>query len=120
MGYRSFEQGHWFAAEPDRVWRLLVDPVAIVELDEHGSRVEPPIAAPVTVGDRWTEVHGDECDGDRVPWRVVALSVGSSITEVGAQRGIRQTVTSTVHPHDGGTWLTVKVVFAPGVAGRAR
>jgi hypothetical protein len=118
VGYRSFEKGHWFAADPDRVWRLLVDPAALVELEGHGARVEPQVSAPVTVGDRWTEVHGTECDGDRVPWRVAALSLGSSVTQVGVQRGIRQTVTSTIHPHDGGTWLTQRVVFSPGVAGR--
>ncbi|MGY4645241.1 SRPBCC family protein [Cellulomonas sp. URHB0016] len=118
MAYRSFEQVHWFAAEPDRVWDLLVDPVTIVELEEHGSRVEPLVSAPVTVGDRWTEVHGAECDGDRVPWRVVASSIGSSLVEVGSQRGVRQTITSTIHPHDGGTLLTVKVVFSPGLSGR--
>ncbi len=86
----------------------------------HGVTFEPEISGPVSTGDTWVEVHGEECDGERVPWEAVEARAPEFLRMDGWQTGIRQTATYELRPHDGGTMLRTTLTMTPTFAAARR
>lgn len=120
MGYRTSTDVYFLDAPPERVWRVVADPTVIEELVAHGVTFEPELRGPVSTGDTWVEVHGPECDGDRVPWEVVEARAPELVRLHGWQSGIRQEVTHALSAHDGGTMLRTTLTLTPTLRGRSK
>ena len=120
MGYRTSSDVYFLDAPPEKVWSLVADPTVIEELVAHGVTFEPELHGPVSTGDTWVEVHGPECDGDRVPWTVVEARAPQLVRLRGWQSGMRQESTFELTPHDGGTMLRSRLTLTPSLRGRSR
>ena len=104
---------------PDRLWAILLDPVAMSEFADHPVSVEPSGRLQGAVGETWTEMHGPECDDDRVQCVLVAVEPARRLRLRTKQRGVEQTVEYTLTPMDGSrTELQERIVFTPTFAGR--
>ena len=120
MGYRTSTDVYFLDASPERVWALVADPTVIEELVAHGVTFEPERSGPVSTGDTWVEVHGPECDGDRVPWTAVEARAPELVRLHGWQSGMRQESTFELTPHDGGTMLRTRLTLTPSLRGRSK
>ena len=120
VGYRTSTDVYFLDAPPERVWELVADPTVIEELVAHGVTFEPERHGPASVGETWVEVHGPECNGDRVPWTVVEARAPELIRLHGWQSGMRQEATYELSPHDGGTMLRTRLTLTPTLRGRSK
>ena len=120
MGYRTSTDVYFLDAPPERVWELVADPTVIEELVAHGVTFEPAPDGPVSTGDTWVEVHGPECNDDRVPWKVVEARPPQIVRLHGWQSGMRQESTFELTPHDGGTILRTRLTLTPTLRGRSK
>ena len=120
MGYRTSTDVYFLDAPPEKVWTLVADPTVIEELVAHGVTFEPELQGPVSTGDTWVEVHGPECDDDRVPWEVVEARAPEVVRLHGWQSGMRQESTFELTPHDGGTILRTRLTLTPTLRGRSK
>ena len=120
MGYRTSTDVYFLDAPPEKVWTLVADPTVIEELVAHGVTFEPELSGPVSTGDAWVEVHGPECDDDRVPWEVVEARAPEVVRLRGWQSGMRQESTFELTPHDGGTMLRSRLTLTPSLRGRSK
>ena len=121
MAYRSTSVVRFVAAEPEVIWPLVSDPRWISAAGDHPVTVEPDAGsstALTAVGDSWVEVHGEECDNDRVRWRVVASEAPGLIRIAGSQRGVRQVAEYKIVSTPGGALVKERIVFSPSFAGR--
>lgn len=106
------------AAPADRIWPLLVDPRPLASAGEHPVTVELPEGFLGVEGDQWVEVHGPECDDDRVPCRVLVATPFDLLRVSSKQRGIRQTIEHRLTSHGDHTFVEETITFAPTFAGR--
>ena len=120
MGYRTSKDVYFVDAPPEKVWPLVADPTVIEELVAHGVTFEPELRGPVSTGDTWVEVHGPECDDDRVPWKVVEARAPELVRLHGWQSGMRLESTFELSPHDGGTMLRNSLTLTPTLRGRSK
>ena len=120
VGYRTSTDVYFLDAPPERVWALVADPTVVEELVAHGVTFEPPLGGPVSTGDTWVEVHGAECDDDRVPWTAVEARAPELLRLHGLQSGMRQESTYELSPHDGGTMLRTRLTLTPTLRGRSK
>jgi Polyketide cyclase / dehydrase and lipid transport len=118
MGYRYFENEQVLKSAPATIWGFLVDPAKLPHSPDHPVGIESSKTVCDRVGDHWTEVHGAECDHDRIRWSVVASDAPLRYCVEGRQRGIKQRVTYTLTPGDGGTTVVERIDFSLSLAGR--
>jgi Polyketide cyclase / dehydrase and lipid transport len=118
MGYRHVQDERLLKAEPETIWRFLVEPSESSKSESHPVVVESLKQLCDHVGDCWTEVHGAECDHDRVEWRVVSANAPHHYAYVGKQRGIKQRVAYALTPGGEGTTVVERIDFSPALTGR--
>lgn len=97
---------------PAEAWAYFRDPVAVAAASSHPLRVVT-VDPGFSVGARWQEQHGAECDFDLVGWRVVAAEDGRSLTIEGLQAGGRQRATTLIEPHGDGVRITSTLELSP-------
>lgn len=113
MAYRSVTEGRFIAAPPSRIWPYLADPRALAGHGEHTVSIEPDQVYTGAAGETWTEIHGPECDNDRVPCRVVSSVPEQTLTVATRQRGVKQTIEYTLTEVPAGTWVEEHITFSP-------
>ena len=100
MIWRTLSDTFVVPAPLQNVWEYVVDPVACAESWSHPVTVELGPGPVGILGSTWTETHGEECDFDVVPHRVVAVEPGRSLTVDLWQSGVRQRSTTTLRAVD--------------------
>jgi Polyketide cyclase / dehydrase and lipid transport len=118
MGYGYFVNERPLKADRATIWSYLVEPDKLANSEDHPVEIQSSKQVCDQVGDHWTEVHGAECDHDRVRWTVVACKAPLEYSIEGKQRGVRQRVTYLIAPGDGETAVVERIDFSLSLAGR--
>lgn len=105
MPRRTLTRSYALPTTLAQAWAYFSDPVAVAAASSHRVQIlkdDPGFA----IDTGWLEQHGAECDYDLVPWRVVALEHGSSLTIEGLQAGTRQQASTRLEPRTDGVQVT--------------
>jgi hypothetical protein len=119
MAYRSITDQRFIRADPASIWPYLAEPRKLAGVGDHPVEIESAHQKCDGIGDTWVEVHGAECDHQRVPWRVISAEYPRMYRCVGRQIGIKQTVEFTVTPVEDGSLVRHRIVFSPTLTGRS-